>query len=149
MAQVQRSAATLRISGDHLQPAEITRLLGCDPSATQAKGEQIIGRKTGLARTASTGMWRLVASKREPEDLDGQIAELLSKLTDDPDVWASIARTYQLDLFCGLFMGGSNEGLSISPESMAALGLRHIELGLDIYGGDEAESKDGGKSEVP
>ena len=136
MAQVQRSAATLRISGDDLQPAEITRLLGCDPSAAQAKGEQIIGRNTGSTRIASTGMWRLVASKREPEDLDGQIAELLSKLTDDLSVWGSIAETYRVDLFCGLFMGGSNEGLSISPVSMAALGLRHIELGLDIYGRD-------------
>ncbi len=148
MAQVQRSAATLRISGDDLQPAEITRLLGCEPSAAQTKGEQIIGRNTGSARIASTGMWRLVASKREPEDLDGQIAELLSKLTDDLNVWGSIAQTYQLDLFCGLFMGGSNEGLSISPESMAALGLRHIQLGLDIYGGDEATPKDGGKSDL-
>jgi Domain of unknown function (DUF4279) len=138
---VQRSAATLRISGDELQPAEITRLLGCDPSAAQTKGEQIIGRKTGSGRIASTGMWRLVASRREPEDLDGQIAELLSKLTDDLSVWASIARTYQVDLFCGLFMGGSNEGLSISPESMATLGIRHIELGLDIYGGDETASR--------
>jgi len=45
-------------------------------------------------------------------------------------------RTYKIDLFCGLFMGGSNEGISISPESMVALGLRHMELGLDIYGAD-------------
>jgi hypothetical protein len=149
MAQLQRSAATLRISGDDLQPAEITRLLGCDPSAAQTKGETIVGRDTGSARIVSTGMWRLFASKREPEDLDGQIAEILSKLTDDLNVWGSIAGTYRIDLFCGLFMGGSNEGLSLSPESMAALGLRHIELGLDIYGGDEAASKDGGKSDLP
>jgi hypothetical protein len=116
-------------------------------------GVEDVHRQSGWGRRPQNfdqrGMWRLVASKREPEDLDGQIAELLSKLTDDLDVWASIARTYQLDLFCGLFMGGSNEGLSISPETMAALGLRHIELGLDIYGGDEAASNDGGKSEFP
>jgi hypothetical protein len=149
MAQIQGSAATLRIAGDDLQPAEITRLLGCDPSAAQTKAEQIIGRNSGSTRVASTGMWRLVASKREPEDLDGQIVELLSKLADDLNVWASIARTYRLDLFCGLFMGGSNEGLSISPESMTALGLRHIELGLDIYGGDETASNESGKSTVP
>jgi hypothetical protein len=62
---------------------------------------------------------------------------LLSKLTDDFNVWASIAERYKLDLFCGLFMQGSNEGLSISPKSLAALGLRQIELGLDIYGGDD------------
>jgi hypothetical protein len=85
-------------------------------------------------------MWRLFATEREPQDLDGQIDELLSKLTDDFNVWASIAEKYKLDLFCGLFMRGSNEGLSISPKSLAALGLRQIELGLDIYGGDDEDT---------
>lgn len=149
MAQVQRSVATLRISGNDLQPAEITRLLGCDPTTAQNKGEQIIGRTTGSIRIASAGMWRLVASTREPEDLDGQIAELLAKVTDDLNVWGSIAQTYHIDLFCGLFMIGSNEGLSLSPVSMGALALRHIELGLDIYGGNEVASTDGDKSDLP
>jgi hypothetical protein len=77
-------------------------------------------------------MWRLCAADREPEGLDGQIAEVLSKLTDDVSVWNAIAERYKLDLFCGLFMNERNEGLSISPLSLSALGLRHIELGLDM-----------------
>jgi hypothetical protein len=137
MAQVQRSVATLRISGDDLDPAEISRRLGCEPSEAQRKGEQLVGKNTGRVRTAVSGMWRLFALEREPEDLDGQIAEILSKLTDDLEVWRSISATYQVDLFCGLFMQGSNEGMSISPQSLSALGLRHIELGLDIYEGDQ------------
>jgi hypothetical protein len=136
MASVQRSVATLRISGDDLNPAEISRLLGCDPSEAQTKGERLVGRVTGYVRIARTGMWRLCAADREPQDLDGQIDELLSKLTDELTVWGSIAEKFRLDLFCGLFMQESNEGLSISPDSLAALGLRHIELGLDIYDGD-------------
>lgn len=146
MAQVQRSVATLRISGDDLDPAEITRLLGCAPSSAQTKGERIVGRNSGSVRIAFTGMWRLSASDRQPEDLDGQIGELLSKLTDDLGVWASIAGKHRLDLFCGLFMDGDNEGLSITPQSLAALGLRQIELGLDIYAGD---GDDDGQSESP
>lgn len=146
MAQVHRSVTTLRISGDDLDPAEITRLLGCDPDSAQTKGEQIVGRNTGSIRVASVGMWRLFAIEREPEDLDGQIGELLSKLTDDLNVWRAIAGKYRLDLFCGLFMRGGNEGLSIAPDSLAALGARQIELGLDIYGGD---GYDLGKSDPP
>ena len=96
----------------------------------------MVGRNNGSVRIASTGMWRLFASDRQPEDLDGQIGELLSKLTDDLGVWASIAGKYRVDLFCGLFMDGGNEGLSITPQSLAALGLRRIELDLDIYAGD-------------
>jgi hypothetical protein len=145
MAQVHHSVAALRISGDDLNPTEITRLLGCEPTYAQAKGEKLVGKKTGRVRIASTGMWSLQATDREPEDLDSQITELVSKLTDDLAVWGSVAEKYHLDLFCGLFMNGSNEGLCISPQSLAALGLRHIELGLDIYDGND---DDAGKSEV-
>jgi hypothetical protein len=146
MASIQRSVATLRISGDDLDPAEITRRLGCDPSSAQTKAKRLVGRNTGTVRIAPEGMWRLFATEREPEDLDGQIDELLSKLTDDLNVWASIAEKYELDLFCGLFMRGRNEGLSMSPKSLVALGLRQIELGLDIYDGDD---EDTGKSDLP
>jgi hypothetical protein len=41
---------------------------------------------------------------------------------------------YRIDLFCGLFMEGTNEGLQISPETLHALGERGISLGLDMYG---------------
>ena len=61
-------------------------------------------------------MWRLSAMDREPEDLDAQIGDLLSKLTDDLTVWTSIAEKYRVDLFCGLFMREGNEGLSIAPD---------------------------------
>jgi len=87
---------------------------------------------------------RLHAASREPENLDGQIEELLSKLSDDLAVWAAIAEVSKIDLFCGLCLRESNEGLSLSYRSMAALGARHIELGLDIYdGGDEKEENSG------
>jgi hypothetical protein len=142
MGPVQRSVATLRISGDDLDPADITRLLGCPPTFAQTKGERIVRRNTGAVRVARAGMWRLCAADREPEDLDGQIAEVLSKLTDDVSVWSAISERYKLDLFCGLFMNESNEGLSISPLSLSALGLRHIELGLDIYDGDDDSEPD-------
>jgi hypothetical protein len=133
MAQLHRSVATLRISGDDLDPEEITKTLGCAPTAGQRKGDVLIGGETGIARTAKFGMWRLEASDREPEDLDGQVAELLSCLTQSMDAWRSIAARYRMDLFCGFFMRETNEGLTVSPEALAALGERGIELGLDIY----------------
>jgi len=43
---------------------------------------------------------------------------------------------FEVDIFCGLFMGSSNEGLSLSPRTLSALGQCGIELGLDIYGPD-------------
>jgi len=135
MATLERTVATLRISGDSLDPAEITTLLGCAPTTAQTKGQLIIGKHTGAERIAKFGMWHLEASPQEPGDLDAQIAELLGRLTDDLGIWKQIASTYNSDLFCGLFMAGSNEGLSLAPASLVALGGRGIELSLDIYGG--------------
>jgi uncharacterized protein YjbJ (UPF0337 family) len=142
MAHLDRSVATIRIAGDDLKPAEISTLLGHAASKEQVKGEVLVGKVTGRSRTAKTGMWLLEATDATPEDLDGQIAELLGKLTGNLSVWAQIATKYEIDLFCGLFMKVSNEGLSISAASLKALGERGIELSLDIYGPDEPEDKE-------
>jgi len=137
MAHVQKSAVTLRIGSDDLIPDEITRLLGATPTRTETKGEKIVGRKTGKVRIAKMGVWRLNALDREPEDMDSQIQEILSQTTSDLAVWQSLSEKHQIDLFCGLFLGGSNEGMTLSAKSLAALGERGIEMGLDIYSGDD------------
>jgi hypothetical protein len=136
MAQLQKSAVTLRIMGENLIPDEITTLLRASPTHTETKGDKIVGKKTGHVRIAKVGMWRLRAADREPEDMDAQIHEILSQMTPDLTVWQTITKKYHADLFCGLFMRMGNEGLTISPQSLAALGARGIEMGFDIYAGD-------------
>jgi hypothetical protein len=136
MASLDRSAASLRIFGDELDPKELTLLLGCEPSGAERKGQEIVGRSTGKVRVAKTGSWRLSATKREPGNLDAQIEEILSKLSSDLSVWRMISERYRVDLFCGLFLNGENEGLTISSKSLSDLGNRGIELGFDIYGSD-------------
>ena len=133
MAHLHRSVATLRVMGDTLIPDEITALLGAQPSEAQTKGDQLVGPKTGRVRIAKFGMWRLHASERQPEDLDSQVQELLGQLTTDLSVWADLARRFDLELFCGLFMEVENEGVLLSPRTLVALGERGIELDLDIY----------------
>lgn len=139
MAHVQKSVVTLRIGGDDLIPDEITALLGVSPTDAHVKGQELVGRKTGRVRIAKSGMWRLEASDREPEDMEGQIREILDQTSGDLGVWQRIGKKYQVDLFCGLFLGGSNEGLTLSPQSLRALGERGIELGLDIYSGEDED----------
>src|SRR5262245_57278579 len=66
-----RFKATLRITGDALIPDDVTHLLGCLPTRAETKGE--IRPSKHVART---GSWRLVASDRNPDDLEGQVAEI-------------------------------------------------------------------------
>ena len=131
MAQLARSVATLRIIGDDLVPDEVSKLLGGTPTHSQRKGDAI-PLKSG-ERVARGGMWRLAATDREPEDVDAQISEILEKLTPDIESWRSLAGRFRVNLFCGWFMEEGNEGLSISPANLVALGERGIELDLDIY----------------
>jgi hypothetical protein len=78
-------------------------------------------------------MWSLTAEPSEPEGLNGQVAEIIGKLTQDIAVWTGLSERFEIDLFCGLFMQESNEGLSLSPKTLMALADRNIEIGLDIY----------------
>ncbi len=139
MACINHSAVTLRIIGDELIPAKITKTFGVLPTHALTKGDKIVGTKTGTVKTARSGMWQLKALDREPGDLDGQIREILGQLTTDLNIWKSLASRYKMDLFCGLFMECSNEGVNLSPESLLALGSRGIKIGFCIYApiGDE------------
>lgn len=136
MPVLHHSLVTLRFFGDDLNPDEITALLGASPTAAHHKGQQFTGSRPGAVRIARTGSWRLNAARREPEDLEAQIFEILDQLTSDLAAWQSLA-PFRPDLFCGLFMASGNDGVSLSPRAMLALGQRGIELGLDIYDAEE------------
>jgi hypothetical protein len=89
--------------------------------------------KPGSDTVSPNGGWSLRAAEASPEDLNRQIKELLGKLTLDLEVWTLIARRFNVDLFCGLFMEQGNQGASLSAESLHALSCRGIGLSLDIY----------------
>lgn len=139
MAQLARSVASLRVFGDDLKPDEVTRLLGHSPSRSWRKGE-FQSSKSGRSFTRRSGAWLLEVGPSEPEDFDGQVAKLLGMLTNDHTAWSQVTTRFEVDLFCGWFMGTSNEGLSVSPSTMSALGRFGIELSLDIYGPDSVEA---------
>jgi hypothetical protein len=132
MGSVQKSVATLRIWGDDLVPDQVSSQLGCPPTASHQKGDIIVG-----GRTSRTGEWSLRSTDHEPENLDSQIVEILSKVTNDLDVWGNLVSSYRVDLFCGLFMASVNDGITLSSSSLTALGQRGIELSLDMYGPEE------------
>jgi Domain of unknown function (DUF4279) len=136
MATIARASAALRIMGDTLVPDKITTMLGAAPTSGQYKGEELLG-KSGVTRIARSGMWRLQASETSPADLDAQVQEILAKLSQDTSVWIRIASEFDVDLFCGWFLDERNEGLGISASTLRELGVRGVELSLDIYAGDK------------
>jgi hypothetical protein len=138
MGKVHHSTTTLRIFGDDLQPDEITRLLKCQPSKAELKG-QVIKYPSGRKRTVKHGNWRLVADDAEPGNIDAQIRWILSQTSNDLDIWKRLVQTYDIDMFCGVFMDSSNDGFSLSPETLLMLGERGIEIDFDIYDASDDE----------
>jgi len=136
MAELSKTAASLRISGDDLDPDEVAQLLGRKPDLARRKGE-IVQAASG-ERVSRTSVWSAKADHRTPGDLDLQVSELLAGTTDDLATWLRLADRYSVDVFCGFFMKDANEGLSISPQTLQTLGERGIALGLDIYAPNRA-----------
>jgi len=132
LAVLRTTVVTLRFFGDDLDPAEVTARLGVEPTSTTIKGD--IRPLTSGSRVASkTSSWLLKAADRSPGDLDGQIEELLARLTPDLAVWRDLSARFAGSLFCGLFMETSNDGDELGPETLAMLGSRGLSLQLDIY----------------
>jgi Domain of unknown function (DUF4279) len=132
LAVIGKTVVALRIFGDDLDPAEITQLLGAEPSASARRGD-VRTTSSGKDVVSRTGSWRLSVKDSTPGDLNGQLLDLLSGLTPDLWVWLELKRRYKCDVFCGLFLDGANEGEELEAETLAALGARGLVLGLDIY----------------
>lgn len=139
MAALHESLTSLRIVGDSLDPDEITRLLGCQPTFSGKKGEIRVAKQSGRETKHRSGSWMCKAEIATPGDLNGQANEILGKLTQDLEVWRSLSAKYKIDLFCGLMMKESNEGLSLSSNTLRELGVRGIELDLCLYGPLDSE----------
>ncbi|WP_306225883.1 DUF4279 domain-containing protein [Bosea beijingensis] len=141
MGEVSETAASLRFSGDELDPAEISRLLGAAPTKSYLMGDPWIlpnGQQNSHGR--KTGFWSLSAARTRPGNLDKQIFELFNSLTQDLSIWRDLSRRFNGDVFAGLFTKSWNEGLQLQPETIVALASRGLRLDLDIYGAaDEKE----------
>lgn len=138
MAIISRTKVTLRISGEDLDPEDITNSLGGYPTLSRKKGDVIRG-KNDHERISKFGQWHLSATDTEPGNLDFQIEEILNSLSSNIDDWVYIADNYNIDMFCGLFMEQGMEGIDLNPDVLFKLGQRKILLDLDIYGPDDPE----------
>ncbi len=148
MAHLARSKASLRIFGDDLNPDEVSHLLGCVPTEAWTKG-QVKVFQSGREVVRKSGAWFLRAATAEPENLDGQVAELMARMSSDLDIWSTVTQKYKVDLFCGWFLEDSNEGVSVAAHTLRLLGERGIQLSLDIYGPDETNDSEQAQPIIP
>lgn len=123
---------SVRVMGDMLDPIEVSRALGVEPSFTARKGDR---RKVGDREVLQcTGVWYIQFMGNPAEwTLDEAIGALLDRLPQALSVWDQLALRYRLDLFCGLQMATWNRGVSLRPSVLRRVSDRHLELVLDLY----------------
>lgn len=85
-------------------------------------------------RPAKFGSWHLDSDPLLSGDFDARIRRMFTSLSSDIAVWNDLTKQHRADLFCGLFLTEFNQGLLLTPDTMAAIAQRGLELSLDIYG---------------
>jgi hypothetical protein len=120
------------VFGNSLAPEEITKLLGCQPTEAQRKGDIIPDKQ--YRRVAPEGSWLLRSGLPKTTSVDEQVVALLAKLTDDVVVWERLTSEFRVDLFCGLFLDEINRVFSLSPHAMQMMSARGIGICFDVYG---------------
>jgi hypothetical protein len=128
--EIDTTSVTLRFFGDDLDPDDLSRILGAEPTLSRRKGEVIPDRD---GRVAETGSWLLSSEQQSSTPLEEQIDNLFQRLTDDIEVWRQLSSAYRGDLFCGLWLESWNRGLELSPEALQRIAARGLRVGFDIY----------------
>ena len=128
---IDRSCVGLRIIGDDLDPEKITQVLSCKPSTSYKKGDTIKSKYKD--RVAKIGRWNLDSELPDESDLEDKIWDILKKVSLDQKAWTTLTESYQVDLFCGVFLETENRGFGLSVDIMKALSRLGIEIGFDIY----------------
>ncbi len=131
---IGRIAVSLRVAGDALDPAEVTRLLGVQPDIAARKGDRVQRGDRTVAQHSGSWIYALGNGSSPEWDLDDAIATLLGRLPADLMVWDDLGRRFRLDLFCGLFLGSPNQGCVLRPSTLRLMADRGLKLSLDIYG---------------
>lgn len=125
---------TLNFFGDDLDPPEITRLIGSEPTDSARTGDPDarLSERTGRSYVYPRGFWCL-STERSTRDIEEQASELFARLTPDLAVWRSLSTRYEGHLFCGVFLAWFGHGFSMSPALQRQLADRNLDIVFDIY----------------
>lgn len=127
---VDRWRITLRVSGEGLDPERVSELLGCQPTEVRLNR---MAKRMDATPISMGSQWSVSVNSAEDEDIEDGINALMDRLTDDLEAWAMLTGSFNVDLFCGLFMAAENRGFGLSPATSKRLADRNLEIGFDVY----------------
>ena len=127
-------AVALCLYGLTLQPVEITRLLGVEPTHAHLAGDREDWRSPPHAK----GAWIREVRKFEPIDPDAMFEELFRALPEEERVWQELASQFEVEVH---FAVHTDVGctFNLSPRTVQLIAARSAALKLYIQAyGDNA-----------
>jgi ABC-type transporter Mla subunit MlaD len=125
--------ASLRLYGDALVPAEVSRLLHLEPADAAAKGDRMVS-SSGKPRIASTARWILTTQGTlDSTDLEAHVLWLLDRLEAARVMPLTLPGVSRADVSCYWASATGNGGPDFSPETLARLAQLNLRLGFDLY----------------
>lgn len=119
----------LALYSEELEPEEISRTLGVQPTSAHRRGESRGSRSPPY----SSGAWLLIEHGRDAELAEAIIDRLLKQLPEDPAVWRNLSTRHKIQFRFGLHMTGWNKGLSIPLKQVTRIAELGASMEVDIY----------------
>lgn len=125
------SRAGFRISGDTLQPDEVTRALSIQPTNSGLKGGLL--SSSPKRSPLRTSLWMLKSPLSEHESLDLHLQYLLDLLEPKREEIRELAKLYDIDFFCGFSSENGQGGCTFQPTLLERLAKLEVKVVLDLY----------------
>jgi hypothetical protein len=135
----KETSAVFRIFSDEIDPREITRLLGVEPSSIQIKGERKYPNKYKYINKEN-GWFLDSEDEIESKDLRRHLDWLLNKMGSSHNQLRELAgKGAEITIFCPWRSASGQGGPTMDPQQMKLLGELNIELLFEFWVCEETE----------
>jgi hypothetical protein len=128
-------AAALHVSGETLQPQEVTKLFGVEPSESETQGVPLRHADGTTIRTPSSGRWTLgvPASMADAFNFNEVVDAVLEKLPKDAAIWRAVGALGTVHVSVSLALDESNGEMWLEPQLLSFLGERGVGVHIEMY----------------
>ncbi len=146
---MHRYTIELRIVGKNLDPDDITRTLGLEPTQVRRMGEPKVEGANSKWTANVWGFEVLPPGKDDWPSLEDGIETLLGTFRPIRERLRACSAGNEMYLWCGHFTSSFDGGPTLSPTLLKSLGDFGVQLILDTYSEriDEAPTRSEGLSE--
>lgn len=133
---MHRYSVALLISGDELNEAEVSSVLGFKASVFHKKGEPLAPESKKVRHTSSWSFF-VCGPNDEPEweSLEEGLKSLIERLQPLKEPLKKLSERFSLDAYCGHFGSGFGGGPTISNQVLAKLSDLGLSLTIKTYWG--------------